>query len=37
MIVRWQCDPSILSYEVRMDKTTAFNEEAQKFLRNTVW
>lgn len=37
MIVRWQCDPTILSYEVKNEAVEAFNDDAQKFLQNTVW
>ncbi|KAI9027048.1 hypothetical protein DFJ74DRAFT_766358 [Hyaloraphidium curvatum] len=37
MIVRWQCDPTILSYEVKHEAVEEFNREAQEFLKNTVW
>lgn len=37
MIVKWQCDPSILSYEIKKDAVEDFNKEAQEFLQNTVW
>lgn len=37
MIVKWQCDPTILSYEVKKEEVDKFNDDAQKFLQNTVW
>ncbi|KAI9016203.1 hypothetical protein DFJ74DRAFT_609024 [Hyaloraphidium curvatum] len=37
MIVRWQCDSTILSYEVKREEVDRFDREAQEFLKGSVW
>ncbi|KAI9021318.1 hypothetical protein DFJ74DRAFT_633537 [Hyaloraphidium curvatum] len=37
MVVRWQCDPTILSFEVKKDKVDEFDRKAQEFLKGSIW